>query len=64
MVYVDERLDFLDYFLVLDAADELQDRVRDDTFDLPGQYDAFLFLYDDVYAVDVSPVLLTPDVFL
>ena len=36
--------DFLDDFLVLDAADELQVRVQDDIPGLPGQYDALLFL--------------------
>ena len=56
--------DFLDDFLVLDAADELQDQVLDDILDLPGQYDALLSLYDDVYAVDASLVLLTLDVYV
>ena len=54
--------DLLDDFLVLDAADELQDLVHDDILDFPGQPDdARLFLYDDVYAVDASLVLLTLD---
>ena len=53
--------DFLDGFLVLDAADELQDLVLDDNLDLLGQHDVFLFLYDDVYIADVNLVLLTLD---
>ena len=53
--------DSLDDLLVLDAADELQNLILDDHLDLPGQHDVFLFLYDDVYVVDVSLVLLTLD---
>ena len=52
--------DLLDDLLVLDAVGELQGLVHDDILDFLGQPDdALLFLYDDVYDVDASLVLLT-----
>ena len=49
-------------FLMLDAADELQDLAHGDILDFPCQPNgALLFLYDDVFAVDESLVLLALD---
>ena len=54
--------DLLDDFPVLDAVAELQDLAHGDVLDYPGQPDdVFLFLCDDVDAVNVRLVLLTLD---
>ena len=54
--------DFLDDLLVVDGADELHDKIFDDVLDLPGQYDALFFLYEDIsLVVDVTLVLPTAD---